>query len=273
MTTPPIMPNSFAAYIHPLSAKRHYTEGSDGETGLSAAEAKKVKTEIALSKVLSKEQKAGANTLVDKAREMTVSALKDGKIDAKEKQALLNLAKHEMPPKLPAKGKAVSAIAIEGFSGFGKPPTKPNCEFFNIASGTSYSPKNTRMEGGKKDSLGRSLTPHTLENVLENTRKGKNGPDNYVAIAMDQSLFQGKNAPFKYGDIFRIPELEEIFNTPDLYFALVDNGGAFKGTGGAKVDICCNTTHNAKVQQSLSLYKVLHPDGKQMNIQDKPAKP
>lgn len=264
----PIMPKTFAAYVQPLQARKHYTSGSDGQSGLSAEEAKRVKIDIAISKHLSKDEKAEAVALVDQAREMTVAALKnDGKVDAKERQAMLNLAKHDLPAKGPAQGRATASLDLLGL-GESKPKGAPSSEFFRVAAGTSYAPKNTRLQGGTKDSIGNPLKPHTLENVLANIKQGKTGPDNYVAIAMDAALYKGKNAPLKYGDVFRIPELEAIYKTSPIYFALVDNGGAFKGTDGGKVDICCEKPYTPSVNQSLSLHKVLGPDGKQVNIED-----
>jgi uncharacterized tellurite resistance protein B-like protein len=263
MSSSPIMPGSFAAFVHPLQARKNYTEGSDGQSGLSAAEAKRVKIDVAISQVLSKDEKAQATALVDKAREMTVSALKnDGKVDSKERQAILNLAHHNL------QGSAKAEVSI-----FGSQAQEQKSEFFRTAAGTSYAPKNSGVEGGSKDSLGRSLKPHTLENVLANIKKGKTGTDNYVAVAMDSALYKGKNAQFKYGDVFRIPELEEIYNTSPIFFALVDNGGGFKDTAGSKIDICCDSSHNPKVNQSLSLHKVIGADGKQLNTEQFHAKP
>jgi hypothetical protein len=268
MSSNPILPKSFAAYVQPLQARKHYTAGSDGQSGLSAAEAKRVKIDIAISKHLSKDEKAEAVALVDKTREMTVAALKnDGKVDPKERQAMLNLAKHDLSVTSAAQGRATPSLDLTGLSNStGNQPEKS--EFFRVAAGTSYAPKNTRLQGGTKDSEGNLLKPHTLETVLANIKKGKTGPDNYVAIAMDSALYQGKNAPLKYGDVFRIPELEAIYKTSPIYFALVDNGGAFKGTDGGKVDICCDSPYTPSVNQSLSLHKVLGADGKQVNVGD-----
>ncbi|MGE3724575.1 MAG: hypothetical protein AB7I41_03435 [Candidatus Sericytochromatia bacterium] len=267
MSSNPILPKTFAAYVQPLHPRKNYTAGSDGQSGLSTDEAKRVKVDIAISKHLSKDEKAEAVELVDKTREMTVAALKnDGKVDAKECQAMLNLAKHDLPNS-PAKGSATTSLDLTGLSN-NKGTSCERSEFFRVAAGTSYAPKNTSLQGGTKDSVGNLLKPHTLENVLANIKKGKTGPDNYVAIAMDSALYQGKNTPLDYGDVFRIPELEAIYKTSPIYFALVDNGGAFKGTGGGKVDICCESSYTPGVNQSLSLHKVLGADGKQLNVGD-----
>ncbi|MBT9548091.1 MAG: hypothetical protein IV090_22055 [Candidatus Sericytochromatia bacterium] len=268
MSSNPILPKTFAAYVQPLHPRKNYTSGSDGQSGLSADESKRVKADIAISKHLSKAEKAEAVELVDKTREMTVAALKnDGKVDAKECQAMLNLAKHDLPNTPPAKGRATPSLNLSDLNNH-KGTTCERSEFFHVAAGTSYAPKNTSLQGGTKDSIGNPLKPHTLENVLANIKKGKTGPDNYVAIAMDSALYQVGKSPLNYGDVFRIPELEAIYKTSPIYFALVDNGGAFKGTDGGKVDICCESSYTPGVNQSLSLHKVLGADGKQVNVGD-----
>ena len=63
----------------------------------------------------------------------------------------------------------------------------------------------------------------------------------------------------EYGDVFRIPEIEAIYEVAPIYFALVDNGGAFKHTDGTKVDICSQKSYNEKVNQSVSLHQMLKP--------------
>lgn len=254
MSSDPILPKTFAAYVHPLQAQKHYTAGSDGQPGLSPAEVKRIKTDIALSKVLTPEQKQVAAERVDQARLLTIQAMEDGSVDATEQAEILALAKHSL-------GQATGSVSL------GLEPAEGR-EFFRVAAGTSYAPHNTRLEGGALDSRGKSLKTHTLEHVLENIRKGRNGPQNYVAVAMDSALFRGKNAPCAYGDLFRIPELEAIYKTSPIYFALVDTGGAFKGTDGAKIDICCQSSDNPRVNQSLSLHRILKSDGRPLNMAD-----
>jgi hypothetical protein len=261
----PIMPKSFAAYVNPLQAKKHYTSGSDGQVGLSAAEAKTVRTDIAISNVLTKEQKAAANAQVDKALELTKAARADGKVTPAEKQKILDLAKHSLDFQPMNQGKAAPSVS---FGGKSVDPTQLRSEFFRVAAGTSYAPKNTKLQGGPKDSRGNALGPHTIDKYVAQLKSGGKGPSNYVAIAMDQALYNGKNAPYKYGDVFRIPELEKVYNASPIYFALVDNGGAFKGTDGAKVDICSESERNWKVNQSLSLHSLSKPDGTRLNIKD-----
>jgi hypothetical protein len=254
MSSDPILPKTFAAYVHPLQAKKHYTAGSDGQSGLSAAEVKRIKTDIALSQVLSPEHKQVAAERVDQARLMTIQAMEDGRVDATEQAEILALARHSL-------GQATGSVSLDLEPAEGS-------EFFRVAAGTSYAPHNTRLEGGPLDCRGNPLETHTLEHVLENIRKGRNGPQNYVAVAMDSALFRGKNAPCAYGDLFRIPELEAIYQTTPIYFALVDTGGAFKGTHGAKIDICCQSPNTPRVNQSLSLHRLLGADGRPLNIAD-----
>ncbi|MGV3524345.1 MAG: hypothetical protein ACO1RX_08975 [Candidatus Sericytochromatia bacterium] len=264
----PIMPKTFAAYVHPLEAKRHYTAGSDGKAGLSSEEAKRVRIDIALSKVLSPEQKEQANAQVDEALRLTRQALAgDGKVDATEKQQMLKLAQHSL--ELQPLGKAAPRIDLDGKAGGPSlDPTQLRSQFFRMAAGTSYAPKNTSLQGGTKDSAGNPLTPHTLDKYLAQLKSGGQGPSNYVAVALDPALYKGPNAPFKYGDVLRIPELEKAYNAAPIYFAIVDNGGAFRGTDGTKIDICCDSERTWTVNQSLSLHSISKPDGSRLNIRD-----
>lgn len=263
MSQPPILPKTFAGYIHPLRSR--YTEGSDQKTGLSAAEAKKVKVDIATSSVLSKTQKTEANQLVDKAQLMTQTALKDGVVDNKEKQALLNLGKHDLNFQVPTHGKAAPKI---DFAGQKLDHTKLRSQLFRVAAATSYAPLNNSMEGGSKDSIGKPLAPHTLERYVAAMKNGDASANKYVAIAMDPALYKGGSAPMNYGDVFRMPEIEKVYGVSPIYFALVDNGGAFKNTDGGKVDICCNKSYTSSVNQTVSIHQVLKPDGKPLNIED-----
>lgn len=111
--------------------------------------------------------------------------------------------------------------------------------------GTTYKPadkKNIKMEGGvwdmsfdnqKKDPKYRAqhdLRNHTMEKYLENPSKA-----GYVAIALDKNLYNSKEV--KYGDTFRIPELEKKLGKGPIIFKAVDTGGHFKGKGFKALDI------------------------------------
>lgn len=87
--------------------------------------------------------------------------------------------------------------------------------------GTGYFPDASPMEGGFKDRLGRPL--HTLQDHLA-------GRAPYVSVAMDSRAFP-------YGTKLRIPELEAKYGRP-IEFRVVDTGGAFRGRGTSRVDIC-----------------------------------
>lgn len=89
------------------------------------------------------------------------------------------------------------------------------------ARGTGYYPHDSKLEGGFQDRKGRPL--HTLQDYLA-------GRAPYVSVAMD------KNA-FPYGTKLRIPELEAKYGRP-IEFRVVDTGGAFRGKGTSRIDIC-----------------------------------
>ncbi|MGV8121514.1 MAG: hypothetical protein AB2L14_17280 [Candidatus Xenobiia bacterium LiM19] len=97
------------------------------------------------------------------------------------------------------------------------------------AKGSGYYPNNSAMEGGFKDMKGKKL--HTLQDFL-------NGKAPYVSMAMDKNLY--KKGIVKYGDKFRIPELEKKYGRP-IIFRAVDTGGAFTNKGFNRVDICCGS--------------------------------
>jgi len=59
----------------------------------------------------------------------------------------------------------------------------------------------------------------------------------FVSVAMDRTAFP-------YGTILRIPELEKQFQRA-IPFLVVDTGGAFKGRGTTRIDICCQDEHEA----------------------------
>lgn len=107
---------------------------------------------------------------------------------------------------------------------FGGTPTGFNTSpgATHASRGTGYYPHNSRMEGGYKDMKGKPL--HTLQDFLA-------GRAPYVSVAMDN------RAGIKYGQPLRIKELEEKYGRP-IDFRVVDTGGAFKGKGTSRIDIC-----------------------------------
>ena len=87
--------------------------------------------------------------------------------------------------------------------------------------GTGYYPANNAMEGGFNDRRGVRL--RTLQQFL-------NGSADYVSVAMDSNAFD-------YGQKLRIKELEEKYGR-QIEFRVVDTGGAFRGRGRSRMDIC-----------------------------------
>ncbi|CAN0175841.1 unnamed protein product, partial [Phaeothamnion confervicola] len=90
------------------------------------------------------------------------------------------------------------------------------------STGTGYFPHNDKMEGGFNDRKGHKL--HTLQDFLA-------GKADYVSVAMDNK------AGIPYGSKLQIPQLEEKYGRP-IEFRVVDTGGAFKGKGHSRIDIC-----------------------------------
>lgn len=104
---------------------------------------------------------------------------------------------------------------------------------------TSYYPHNSAMEGGYFDRKGRRL--HTLQDYLE-------GRAPYVSVAMDTNAF-------KYGQKLRIPELEQKYGR-SIDFRVVDTGGAFRGRGTSRIDICTRnygTSVDPSVNRNLTI--------------------
>lgn len=89
------------------------------------------------------------------------------------------------------------------------------------ARGTGYYPDASPMEGGFVDRKGAKL--NTLQDFL-------NGKVPYVSVAMDSKAFP-------YGTKLRIPELEAKYGK-QIEFRVVDTGGAFKGKGTSRIDVC-----------------------------------
>ena len=96
----------------------------------------------------------------------------------------------------------------------------PRGQRFN-SRGTGYFPDASPMEGGFVDRVGKPL--HTLQDYLA-------GRAGYVSVAMDSTAFP-------YGTKLRIPELEAKYGRP-IEFRVVDTGGAFRGRGTSRIDIC-----------------------------------
>lgn len=101
-----------------------------------------------------------------------------------------------------------------------------NGKIVGTPKATGYYPHNSKMEGGFKDKIGKPL--HTLQDFL-------NGSASYVSIAIDKNLY--KNGTVKYGDNFRIPEMEQKYGKK-IIFKAVDTGGAFTGKDFGRIDIC-----------------------------------
>jgi 3D (Asp-Asp-Asp) domain-containing protein len=90
-----------------------------------------------------------------------------------------------------------------------------------VSRGTGYYPANSTMEGGFKDRKGAKL--RTLQQYLA-------GQADYVSVAMDTKAFS-------YGQRLRIRELEQKYGR-SIVFRVVDTGGAFRGKGRTRIDIC-----------------------------------
>jgi 3D (Asp-Asp-Asp) domain-containing protein len=86
---------------------------------------------------------------------------------------------------------------------------------------TGYYPSGSALEGGFVDRKGVKL--RTLQQFLA-------GQADYVSVAMDSSAFP-------YGQHLRIKELEAKYGRA-IDFRVVDTGGAFRGRGRSRIDIC-----------------------------------
>lgn len=87
--------------------------------------------------------------------------------------------------------------------------------------GTGYYPDSSALEGGFNDRVGKRL--RTLQQFLA-------GNAEYASVAMDTNAF-------KYGTRLRIKELDAKYGRP-IVFRVVDTGGAFRGKGRSRIDIC-----------------------------------
>lgn len=128
----------------------------------------------------------------------------------------------------------------------GTDPAPPTGKNMGKAEGTGYYPANNAMEGGTNDMKGKKL--NTLQDFLS-------GKAPYVSIALDKNLYS--KGVVKYGDTFRIPELEKKYGKP-IIFKAVDTGGAFTNKGFGRVDICTGSEKDSEdsgVNGSLTLMK------------------
>lgn len=90
--------------------------------------------------------------------------------------------------------------------------------------GTGYYPASSALEGGFVDRKGVKL--RTLQQFLA-------GQADYVSVAMDSSAFS-------YGQHLRIKELDAKYGRA-IDFRVVDTGGAFRGRGRSRIDICTSS--------------------------------
>lgn len=105
-------------------------------------------------------------------------------------------------------------------------PTGASADEIRVTSsftskGTGYYPDSSALEGGFNDRRGVRL--RTLQQFLA-------GSADYVSVAMDTNAF-------RYGTRLRIKELEAKYHRA-IVFRVVDTGGAFRGRGRTRIDIC-----------------------------------
>lgn len=105
---------------------------------------------------------------------------------------------------------------------------------------TGYYPNGSALEGGFVDRRGVKL--RTLQQFLA-------GQADYVSVAMDSSAFS-------YGQHLRIKELEAKYGRA-IDFRVVDTGGAFRGRGRSRIDIC---VANESASLSPSVNGTVHID-------------
>jgi 3D (Asp-Asp-Asp) domain-containing protein len=106
------------------------------------------------------------------------------------------------------------------------------------ARGSGYYPDQSALEGGSKDRRGKNL--NTLQDYLANKA-------DYVSVSMDPEL------PIEYGTVVEIPEINADRGRT-VEFRVVDTGGAFKGKGFTRIDIC---TANRKESLDTTINGVL----------------
>ena len=143
---------------------------------------------------------------------------------------------------------AVSTIALLGGgcgAETGDEATGASSDEIRVSSsftsrGTGYYPDSSALEGGFKDRIGKPL--RTLQQFLS-------GSAPYVSVAMDSSAF-------KYGTRLRIRELDAKYGRA-IVCRVVDTGGAFRGRGRARIDIC---PANKKASLDSTINGTLHLD-------------
>ena len=118
---------------------------------------------------------------------------------------------------------------------------------------TGYYPNGSALEGGFVDRRGVKL--HTLQQFLA-------GQADYVSVAMDSSAFS-------YGQHLRIKELEAKYGRA-IDFRVVDTGGAFRGRGRSRIDIC---VANEAASLSPSVNGTVHIDALTAASSSPPAAP
>jgi 3D (Asp-Asp-Asp) domain-containing protein len=104
--------------------------------------------------------------------------------------------------------------------------------------GTGYYPSSSALEGGFNDRVGKKL--RTLQQFLAGTA-------DYASVAMDSNAF-------KYGTRLRIKELDAKYGRA-IVFRVVDTGGAFRGKGRTRIDIC---TANERASLDPTINGTLH---------------
>lgn len=102
------------------------------------------------------------------------------------------------------------------------------------AHSTGYYPDSSALEGGFVDRLGKPL--HTVQQFVA-------GRAPYVSVAMDSSAFP-------YGTKLRIPFMDAKYGRA-IEFRVVDTGGAFRGRGTSRIDICV-ANHSASLDASVN---------------------
>jgi 3D (Asp-Asp-Asp) domain-containing protein len=107
-----------------------------------------------------------------------------------------------------------------------------------VSTGTGYFPDASELEGGFNDMRGAKL--RTLQQFL-------NGDADYVSVAMDKGVFP-------YGTTLSIRELNDKHGR-QIPFRVVDTGGAFRGKGKSRIDIC---TANSRASLDPTINGTLH---------------
>jgi 3D (Asp-Asp-Asp) domain-containing protein len=118
---------------------------------------------------------------------------------------------------------------------------------------TGYYPNGSALEGGFVDVRGVKL--RTLQQYLA-------GNADYVSVAMDSKAFS-------YGQHLRIKELEAKYGRA-IDFRVVDTGGAFRGRGRSRIDIC---VANESASLSPSVNGTVHIDAVSSFSSSPPASP